>query len=98
MVASVLKHHGNSDYLNLHEMEKLLSTHDYEKLRTPGAVSQSLIDKQRLFTDLRKKSGNKQVEKFIGNYLNTRLDVVSIAEARETVANAPTSTIFDEKL
>jgi len=29
--------------------------------------------------------------------LNTRLDVVSLAEARETVAHAPTSSVFDEK-
>lgn len=32
------------------------------------------------------------------NYQSTRLDVVSLAEARETVLNAPTSTHFDEKL
>jgi hypothetical protein len=29
--------------------------------------------------------------------LETRLDIVSLAEAKETVAHAPTSSIFDER-
>ena len=53
------------------------------------------MDKDRIFADLRKNGGLK---KFLDSYQTTRLDVVSLAEARETVTNAATSTLFDEKL
>ena len=64
-------------------------------MRTPEGFSQ-IIDKDRIFHDLR-KGGNKALQNFYNNYLNTRLDVVSLAELRETVSVAPTSSVFDEK-
>jgi hypothetical protein len=51
-----------------------------------------------LFSDLRTSAGSEKFKNFLKTYFRTPLDVVSLAEARETVANAPTSTLFDEKL
>ena len=98
LVNTVQKNHGSSDYLNYQELQRLLLAKDYDKLRASNGISQTIIDKERLFTDLRKKGGQKQIERFLHNYLQTRLDVVSLADARETVAQAPTSTVFDERL
>jgi hypothetical protein len=85
---------SKSDYLSLGELEKLLLNKEFDKLKSGEAIS-SIIDRERIFADLRKNGGLK---KFLDNYQSTRLDVVSLAEARETVLNAPTSTHFDEKL
>lgn len=86
---------SSSEYINLTELEKVLRAHDYGKLR--GSAT-SIIDRERLFGDLRKKAGEPKLQSFLSSYLNTPLDVVSLAEARETVAQAPTSSLFDEKL
>jgi hypothetical protein len=85
---------SQSQYLNLSELEKILLNKEYDKLKSSEGLS-TLIDRERIFTDLRKNGGLK---KFLDNYQNTRLDVVSLAEARETVINAPTSNHFDERL
>ena len=74
----------------------MLLSKDYEKLRVPGGIS-SILDKERLFADLR-KGNNHAVQAFLKNYLSTRLDVVSLSEARETVAQAPTTNLFDERM
>jgi hypothetical protein len=55
------------------------------------------MDRERLFSDLR-QPGSQHLQGFLQGYLDTRLDVVSLAEAKETVANAPTSQLFDERL
>jgi hypothetical protein len=85
---------SKSSYLSIAELEKMLSNKEYDKIRTSEGLT-GLIDRERIFVDLRKNGGMK---KFLDNYQNTRLDVVSLAEARETVANAPTSNNFDERL
>ena len=85
---------SQSENLNLGELEKILSAKEFSKIRSGEAFSQ-IMDKDRIFADLRKNGGLK---KFLDSYQTTRLDVVSLAEARETVTNAPTSTLFDEKL
>jgi hypothetical protein len=81
--------------VNLGELEKLLLHKDYDKLRSQGAST--FIDKERIFQDL-KKGGNKALQKFLSGYLNVRLDVVSLAQAKEIVAHAPTTNLFDDKL
>jgi hypothetical protein len=87
---------SKSEYLNLAELERLLQSKDYSQLRNQPS---SILDRKRLFVDLRSTTTcNKKLQSFLESYLNTRLDVVSLAEARETVANAPTSSLFDEKL
>ena len=85
---------SSSEYLNLAELERVLKARDYEKLRS----SATIIDRQRMFGDLRKKAGEPKLQSFLSSYMNTPLDVVSLAEARETVAQAPTSSLFDERL
>ncbi len=87
---------SQSQYLNLSEFERLLQAKDYAKLRSTEGLT-SVIDKDRMFQDLR-RGGNKQLQNFMTNYLSTPLDVVSLAEARATVAHAPTSNTFDEKM
>ena len=82
---------STSDYVNLFELENALKSGS--KL-----TSTTIIDRERLFTDLRTAQGAKKLQGFLASYLNTPLDVISLAEARETVANAPTSNLFDEKL
>lgn len=72
----------------------MLVNKEFDKLKSGESIA-NIIDRERIFADLRKNSGLK---KFLDNYQNTRLDVVSLTEARETVLNAPTSTHFDEKL
>lgn len=64
LVSSIVANHGNSDYLNMNELERILRAKEYEKLRSHG-LSQTLIDKESLFSDLRKKSGSKHLEKFL---------------------------------
>ena len=87
---------SQSNYLNFSEFEHLLQAKDYARLRSSEGLA-SVIDKDRLFQDLR-KGGNKQLQNLMNNYMNTPLDVVSIAEARATVAHAPTSATFDERM
>jgi hypothetical protein len=87
---------SQSHYLNFSEFEHLLQAKDYARLRSSEGLA-SVIDKDRLFQDLR-KGGNKQLQNLMNNYMKTPLDVVSIAEARATVAHAPTSATFDERM
>lgn len=54
------------------------------------------MDKERIFSDLRRQQG--ALQSILKNYQSIRLDVVSLAETRETLANAPTSSVFDERL
>ena len=56
----------------------------------------SIMDKERIFSDLRRQQG--ALQSILKNYQSIRLDVVSLAETRETLANAPTSSVFDERL
>lgn len=82
---------STSEYVNLRELEK--------SLEAGAKISPSqIIDKDRLFADLRTAQGPKKIQSFLHNYLSTPMDVISIAHAKETVANAPTSNLFDEKL
>jgi hypothetical protein len=48
---------SQSQYLNLEEFQKILQAKDYNKLRSSEGFSQ-IIDKDRIFQDLR-KGGNK---------------------------------------
>ena len=68
---------------------------EYEKLRSQSNMS-SIMDKERIFSDLRRQQG--ALQSILKNYQSIRLDVVSLAETRETLANAPTSSVFDERL
>ena len=95
IVQSVIKNHGNSAYLDFAELERVLLARDYEKLRT--RLSQTLINKEHLIADLT-KTGGKHFEKFLNTYMSTRLDVVSLADARATAASMTPSALFDEKL
>ncbi len=93
LITSVNK--SSSNYINYQELERILLAKDYERLRQSGGVS-AIIDKERIFSDLRKDQSSLQA--LLKNYLSTRLDVVSLAEARETVSQASTCSTFDEKL
>lgn len=55
---------SQSEYLNLSELEKILLSKEFNKLRSGEAFSQ-IIDRDRIFTDLRKNGGLK---KFLDGY------------------------------
>lgn len=86
---------SSSKYVNYSELEKLLLAKDFDKLRSPASLS-SIIDKERIFQDLRRDPA--MLQSLLKDHKQLRLDVVSLAEAREKVANAPTSASFDERL
>ena len=62
LVSQVL--YSKSDNLSLSELEKLLLNKEYDKLKSGEAIA-SIIDRERIFTDLRKNGGLK---KFLDNY------------------------------
>lgn len=69
--------------MDLQLLEEALLCKNYDSLRATGGISE-ILDKERIFADLR-KGNNKALQTFLKNYMSTRLDVVSISEARETV-------------
>ena len=71
---------SHNEYLDLTRLEEMLLKKQYDKIK---AIN--VIDRERLIKDV--QSG-KLMKKFMDNYLQTKMDVVSLAEARETIANA----------
>jgi|LauGreDrversion4_2_1035121.scaffolds.fasta_scaffold67638_6 hypothetical protein len=86
---------SSSKYVNYAELEKILLSKDYEKLRSSSDLN-TFIDKERIFSDIRRNQS--MLSSLIKEHKNIRLDVVSLAEARETIALASTSSVFDERL
>lgn len=85
---------SNSDYLNLTKLEKLLIKKRYHDVQPIN-----IIDKERLIVDI---SRGTIMQEWTNNYLNTHLDVVSLAQTKEVISNSSkadsTTSMFDKKL